>query len=47
MCDTYSLQRRSLFIRDKPIPSSERMLQMDYDRKGSVEKKKICGSDPQ
>jgi hypothetical protein len=32
------LFRRSLFIRDKPILSSEKMLRKDYDRKGSVEK---------
>jgi hypothetical protein len=30
-----------LFIRDKPILSSERMLHKDYDRKGSVEKKTL------
>jgi hypothetical protein len=28
----------SMFIRDKPIFSSERMLHKDYYRKGSVEK---------
>jgi hypothetical protein len=32
-------ERPSIFIRDKPILSSERMLHKDYDRKGSVEKK--------
>jgi hypothetical protein len=31
---------RSLFIRDKPILSSEKILHKDYDRKGSVAKKK-------
>jgi hypothetical protein len=31
--------KRSLFIKDKPILSSERMLHKDYGRKGSVEKK--------
>jgi hypothetical protein len=40
MCDTYTLQRPSIFIRDKPIFSSERMLHKDYDRKGSVENTK-------
>jgi hypothetical protein len=34
------LTRRSIFIRDKPILSSERMLNKDYDPKGSVAKKK-------
>jgi hypothetical protein len=29
----------SIFIRDKPIFSSERMLRKDYYRKGSVAKK--------
>jgi hypothetical protein len=37
MCDTYTWQRRSLFIRDKPILTSERMFHKDYDRKRSVE----------
>jgi hypothetical protein len=36
MCDTYAWQRPSLFIRDKPILSSEKMLHTDYDSKGSV-----------
>jgi hypothetical protein len=36
MCDTYSWQRRSIFIGDNPILSSERMLHKDYGRKGSV-----------
>jgi hypothetical protein len=31
-------ERTSIFIRDKPIFSSERMLHKDYNRKGSVEK---------
>jgi hypothetical protein len=44
MCDTYTWQRLSIFIREKPILSLERMLRKDYDRKGSV-KKKICGRD--
>jgi hypothetical protein len=33
-------ERPSIFTRDKPIISSERMLQKDYDHKGSVTKKK-------
>jgi hypothetical protein len=36
----YTQKRQSLFIRDKPIPSSERMLHKDYDCKCSVEKEK-------
>jgi hypothetical protein len=39
MYDKYTWQRRSLFIRDKPILSSE-MSHKDYDCKGSVDKKK-------
>jgi hypothetical protein len=35
----YTLQRPGIFMRDKPILSSERMLHKDYDRKGSVAKK--------
>jgi hypothetical protein len=31
-------ERPSIFIRDKSILSSERMLHKDYDSKGSVEK---------
>jgi hypothetical protein len=31
----------SIFIRDKPIISSERMLREDHDHKGSVEKKTL------
>jgi hypothetical protein len=38
-CDV-SAGRSSIFIRDKPIFSSERMLHKDYDYKGSSEKKK-------
>jgi hypothetical protein len=33
-------ERRSIFIIDKPIFSSERMLHKDYYRKSSVGKKK-------
>jgi hypothetical protein len=41
----------SIFIRDKPIFSSERMLHKDYDHKGPVEKKiwrqdELTGSKP-
>jgi hypothetical protein len=32
-------ERPSIFVKDKPIFSSERMLCKDYDGKGSVEKK--------
>jgi hypothetical protein len=39
----YTLFRRNrnLFIRDKPILSSERMLHKDYDRMSSVPELKI------
>jgi hypothetical protein len=37
----------SIFIREKPILSSERKLQEDYDRKGSVAKEKTSGHEPQ
>jgi hypothetical protein len=33
-------ERLNIFIRDKPIFSSERMLHKDYDHKGLVEKQK-------
>jgi hypothetical protein len=33
-------ERPSIFIRDKPIFSSERMIHKDYYRKGSVSEKK-------
>jgi hypothetical protein len=33
-------ERPGVFIADKPILSSEKMLHKNYDRKGSVEKKK-------
>jgi hypothetical protein len=45
VCDTNTWQRSSLLIRDKPILSSEMMLDKDYDSKGSVAKK--SGRDPQ
>jgi hypothetical protein len=41
MCEMYTWQRPSIFIRDKPIFSSERMLHKDYYRKSSVEKKTL------
>jgi hypothetical protein len=42
MCAIYTLDKRpSIFIRDKPILLSERMLHKDCDHKGSVEKNKI------
>jgi hypothetical protein len=40
MCDTYTCERSSLYIRDKPIPWLERILHKDYDCKSSVAKKK-------
>jgi mevalonate pyrophosphate decarboxylase len=40
MCDMYTLQRRSLFVRCKPIISSEKLLHKNYDRKSSVAKNK-------
>jgi hypothetical protein len=36
-------ERPSIFIRDKPIFSSERMLHKDYYHKGSIEKEIISG----
>jgi hypothetical protein len=42
MCAKYTLDEKpSIFIRDKPIFSSERMLHKDYDRKGSVKKNSV------
>jgi hypothetical protein len=46
-CDTYTWQRRSLFVRHTHILSSEKMLHTDYNRNGSVAKKKISGREPQ
>jgi hypothetical protein len=43
-CTLY--ERQSIFIRKKPIFSSERMLHKDYYRKSSVEKK-ISGRESQ
>jgi hypothetical protein len=40
MRNTYASKRRSLFIRDRPILSSERVLYKDCDHKGSVAKNK-------
>jgi hypothetical protein len=34
-------ERPGIFIRDKPIFSSERMLLKEYYRKGSIEKKSL------
>jgi hypothetical protein len=42
----YTWQSDIIFIRDKPILSSERMLHKDYDRRGSV-KKNESGREPQ
>jgi hypothetical protein len=39
MCDTYTW--RSIFIRDNPIFSSERILHKDYGRKSSFAQKTI------
>jgi hypothetical protein len=36
-------ERPSIFIRDKPIFSSERMLYKDYYRRNSVEKTLVMG----
>jgi hypothetical protein len=33
-----------IFMRDKPILSSERMLHKDYDRRGSVAKISVAAS---
>jgi hypothetical protein len=39
MCVIHTLDERpSIFRKDKPIFSSDRMLHKDYDRKGSVKK---------
>jgi hypothetical protein len=48
MFDKYTWQKakHASVLRDKPILSSERILHMDYDRKGSFAKKKISGRDP-
>jgi hypothetical protein len=35
---------RAMFIRETPIPSSERILHKDYDRKDSVAKKNLVVS---
>jgi hypothetical protein len=48
MCDTYTWQKQSLFIKDKPILSSEMILDKDYNYKRSVaKKKKSFGREPQ
>jgi hypothetical protein len=47
ICAKFTLHERpGIFIRDKPIISSERMLHKDYYRKGSVGKK-VSGSEYQ
>jgi hypothetical protein len=38
VCNTYPSQRPSIFVRSKPLLSSERILHKDYDRKGSFAK---------
>jgi hypothetical protein len=40
MCDMYTWQRRSIFIKDNPIFSSEITLHKDYDRNVPLQKKK-------
>jgi hypothetical protein len=40
MCAKCTLERPGIFIRDKPLFSSERMVHKDYYRKGSVGKKR-------
>jgi hypothetical protein len=48
ICAIYTSDKwASIFMRDKPILSSERMLHMDYDHKGSIGKKKYPGLEPQ
>jgi hypothetical protein len=47
MFDTYTWQSRNVFIRDKHNLSSERMLHKDYDRMGSVAKRKLYDRGPQ
>jgi hypothetical protein len=47
ICAIHKLdERSSIFIRDKPVFTSERMLHKDYDSKGSVEKE-ISGHESQ
>jgi hypothetical protein len=42
ICAKYTLDERpSVFRRDKPIFSSERLLHKDYDSKGSVREKSL------
>jgi hypothetical protein len=43
MFDTYTSQRPSIFIRDKSLLSSERVLHKDYYRKSSAVKKTLVG----
>jgi hypothetical protein len=45
ICDTHTWQRPSIFIRGKPIISSERMLHKNYGHNASAaEKKSLVGS---
>jgi hypothetical protein len=46
MCDTYTSQRRSILIRDKPSSHERGSYVKDYDRKVSVAKK-ISGRESQ
>jgi hypothetical protein len=40
MCDIYTGNRPNIFIRDKPILLSKRMLDKDCEHTGSIAKKK-------
>jgi hypothetical protein len=40
MCDTYTWQRQTLFMRYKPTNSLQRLFHKDYERKDSVMKNK-------
>jgi hypothetical protein len=40
VCGTYTSKRQRLFIIDKPTLPAEKMIHKDYNRKGSVAKKK-------
>jgi hypothetical protein len=44
MCETYTDEKPSISIRDKPTFSSEGMLYKDYYRKSSVGKKSLVVS---
>jgi hypothetical protein len=48
ICAIHKIGKRpSIFITDRPNFSSERILNKDYDGKGSVAKKKISGRESQ